>query len=139
MLLCSRQKTYLPVNHSRRISNRAKLIAALWLLLSAGFLATTLVSYFNSRASIRDSIILTELPLTSDNVYSEIQKDLVRPVLISSTMAHDTFLRDWVLRGEQDVAGGGQPAAPREGRAVHRAHDGLGEGDQCLVEGPEPT
>lgn len=88
----------------RRISDKAKLIAALWLLLSAGFLATTLVSYFSSRASIRESITLTELPLTSDNVYSEIQKDLVRPVLISSMMSRDTFLRDWVIGGEREVA-----------------------------------
>lgn len=92
------------MNHSRRISDKAKLIVALWLLLSAGFLATTLVSYFSSRASIRDSITLTELPLTSDNVYSEIQKDLVRPILIASMMSRDTFLRDWVMDGERDVA-----------------------------------
>jgi len=84
-------------------SDKFKLVAILWLLLSAGFLATTLISYFTSRDVIRDSIVATELPLTSDNVYSEIQKDLVRPVLISSMMARDTFLRDWVLQGERDV------------------------------------
>lgn len=47
--------------------------------------------------------IESELPLTSDNVYSEIQKDLIRPVYVSSEMANDAFLRDWVLAGEQDV------------------------------------
>ena len=92
------------MKHSLRISDKTKLITILWLLLSAGFLATTLVSYFSSRASIRDSITLTELPLTSDNVYSEIQKDLVRPILISSMMSRDTFLRDWVMGGEREVA-----------------------------------
>jgi hypothetical protein len=49
-----------------------------------------------------DAIVAQELPLTSSNIYSEIQKDLVRPVLISSTMAHDTFVREWVIAGEQD-------------------------------------
>ena len=39
------------MKHSRRIGDKAKLITILWLLLSAGFLATTLVSYFSSRAS----------------------------------------------------------------------------------------
>jgi diguanylate cyclase (GGDEF)-like protein len=87
----------------RPISDKAKLITALCLLLGAGFLATTLVSYFVSRSAIRESITATELPLTSDNVYSEIQKDLVRPILISSMMARDTFLRDWVIDGERDV------------------------------------
>lgn len=88
---------------SRPLSNKAKLITLLWLLLSAGFLATTLVSYFASRDAIRESIVATELPLTSDNVYSEIMKDLVRPILISSMMSRDTFLRDWVVGGESDV------------------------------------
>ena len=85
------------------LSDKGKLIIALCLLLSAGFLATTLASYYVSRNAIRESIIATELPLTSDNVYSEIQKDLIRPILISSMMARDTFLRDWVLQGERSV------------------------------------
>ena len=89
--------------YHRPISDKAKLIVALCLLLSAGFLATSLVSYYVSRNAIRESITTTELPLTSDNVYSEIQKDLVRPILISSMMSRDTFLRDWVLDGERDI------------------------------------
>lgn len=84
--------------------SQRSLILTLLLLLGSGFLATSLLSYFASRSAIRDSIVNTELPLTSDTVYSEIQKDLVRPILISSMMAHDTFLRDWTLAGEQDKA-----------------------------------
>ncbi len=40
--------------------------------------------------------------MTSDNVYSEIQQDLIRPIYISSLMASNTFLIDWVLDGEKD-------------------------------------
>ncbi|MGB4072508.1 sensor domain-containing diguanylate cyclase [Pseudomonas sp.] len=79
------------------------LIALLLVLLGCGFLATSLASYYTALESIRSGIINTELPLTSDNVYSEIQKDLVRPILISSMMSRDTYMRDWVLGGEQDV------------------------------------
>jgi diguanylate cyclase (GGDEF)-like protein len=85
------------------LSDKRKLILTLFLLLGAGFTVTTLVNYHVSKASIRESIIASELPLTSDNLYSEIQKDLIRPILISSMMASDTFLRDWVLAGEQDT------------------------------------
>ncbi|MDP3428573.1 MAG: diguanylate cyclase, partial [Humidesulfovibrio sp.] len=74
------------------------------LLLCAGFFSTTLISYRVSRNAIRESILVQELPLTSDNIYSEILKDLVRPVFISSMMASDTFLRDWALRGERDTS-----------------------------------
>ncbi|MBP5084988.1 cache domain-containing protein, partial [Pseudomonas chlororaphis] len=78
------------------------LIITLIALLGCGFMATSLLSYYASRTSIRDNIVNTELPLTSDTVYSEIQKDLVRPILISSMMSRDTFMRDWVLGGERD-------------------------------------
>jgi diguanylate cyclase (GGDEF)-like protein len=84
-------------------NNQISLVVALLFLLTGGFLATSLVSYYASRDSIRRNIVNTELPLTSDTVYSEIQKDLVRPVLISSMMARDTFVRDWVMSGEQNI------------------------------------
>ncbi|EIK98162.1 diguanylate cyclase domain-containing protein [Pseudomonas sp. M47T1] len=82
--------------------SQRSLILTLVLLLASGFVLTSLLSYYASRSSIRDNIVNTELPLTSDTVYSEIQKDLVRPVLISSMMSRDTFMRDWVMAGERD-------------------------------------
>lgn len=92
-----------PMSFLPKIASRYRLILLLSLLLSAAFFATTLLGYIVSKQAIRAAIIGQDLPLTSSNIYSEIQKDLVRPVLISATMAHDTFLRDWVLKGEKDV------------------------------------
>ncbi|WP_371323854.1 sensor domain-containing diguanylate cyclase [Dechloromonas sp. ZY10] len=88
---------------SRFFNQRHSLLLLLSLLLGAGFIATALFSYYSSRTAIRNTLIGQDLPLTSSNIYSEIQKDLIRPILISSTMASDTFLRDWVLGGERDV------------------------------------
>lgn len=85
------------------LAGRRSLMFLLSVLLCLGFFTTSLVSYYTSKASLRDSILKQELPLTSDNIYSEIQKDLVRPVFISSMMGSDTFLRDWAIHGEQDV------------------------------------
>ena len=97
----------MPYNHltmkESRVFDRRSLLLLLSLVLAAGFFTTTLLGYFVSKQAIRDAIVGQDLPLTASNIYSEIQKDLVRPVLISSTMAHDTFLRDWVLKGEGDV------------------------------------
>ena len=87
---------------THQIFKRGRLILVLSVLLIAGFFATTMSSYYVSKRAIVDAIVAQELPLTSSNIYSEIQKDLVRPVLISSTMAHDTFVREWVIAGEQD-------------------------------------
>ena len=83
--------------------NKVKLLTVISTLLIAGFLATSLASYFVSRASLRSRITRNDLPLTSDNIYSEIQRDLLRPIFISSLMATDTFLRDWVIQGEQEI------------------------------------
>lgn len=91
------------MTRQHRIFDRRGLLLLLGLLLSLGFFATTLFGYFVSKQAIRDAIIGQDLPLTSSNIYSEIQKDLVRPVLISSTMANDTFVRNWVLQGEGDA------------------------------------
>ena len=86
-----------------RIFDRRRLLLLISVILSAGFIATALFGYLVSKEAIRSDIISQDLPLTSSNIYSEIQKDLVRPVLISSTMAHDTFLRDWIVQGEKDA------------------------------------
>src|SRR5690606_5642793 len=62
----------------------------------------SLTSYFVARESLSRNISEQMLPLTSDNIYSEIQRDLLRPILISSLMGTDTFVRDWALGGEND-------------------------------------
>ncbi len=87
--------------HTRLRNDKLRLMLVLALLLGAGFMATTLISYFAARNVARQTIVATELPLTSDTVFSEIQKDLVRPILIASMMSRDTFLRDWVVSGEK--------------------------------------
>ena len=82
--------------------NKKRLILFVSLILVGGFLTTSLVSYFIALSSLRDQITYSALPLTSDNVYSEIQRDLLKPIFISSLMANDTFLRDWVINGEKN-------------------------------------
>lgn len=78
-------------------------VLTLTALMIVGFLATSLTSYFVARDSLSRNISEQMLPLTSDNIYSEIQRDLLRPILISSLMASDTFLQDWASSGEADA------------------------------------
>ena len=79
-----------------------KVIATISIVLVLGFLFTSLISFFVSKASLRDQIAHSALPLTGDNIFSEVQRDLLRPITISSMMAADTFLKDWILDGERD-------------------------------------
>jgi diguanylate cyclase (GGDEF)-like protein len=78
----------------------------IWLLLIliAGFLVVLLTGYMTSRDALRRNLSEQALPMTGDRIYSEIQKDILRPVIISSQMAHDTFFRDSIVDGEQDSA-----------------------------------
>lgn len=82
--------------------NKIYYVVILTILLASGFLATTFISYFVARDTLSRQITEEALPLTSDNIYSEIQRDLLTPILISSLMASDTFVRDWVSHGEDD-------------------------------------
>ena len=85
----------------RNLLRKYRLLVWIGAVLVVGFLAISLVAYWVSIKSIRENISQQALPLTGDTIYSEIQKDMLQPVFISSLMAHDTFVRDWVLAGEK--------------------------------------
>ncbi len=83
-------------------AQKNRLLFWLTIILAVGFLGISLLSYYVSRDSIRKGIVTQSLPLAGDTVYSEIQSDILRPIYLSAQMAENTFLRDWVLGGEQD-------------------------------------
>ena len=70
------------------------------LILFCGFASTSVISYVIANRALNHQILTNTLPITSDNIYSEIQRDLLQPVLVSSLMAQDTFVREWAVRGE---------------------------------------
>ena len=86
------------------MQNRHKLIVLITAILLLGFLAVSLLTYRSSKQSIRQAIIINELPLTSDSINSKIQEELLESIETSSMMASNTFLKDWVTSGEEDEA-----------------------------------
>jgi len=89
-------------HHKSGFNRKTRFIFAISLLLTIGFSSTSLVSYFVANNSLDQYIRTNTLPLTSDNIYSEIQRDVLPTIVISSLMAQDTFVRDWILAGEKD-------------------------------------
>jgi hypothetical protein len=79
-------------------------ILLIWisLILILGFVAVLATSYIVSKETLQRGLSENTLPITGDNVYSEIQKDILRPVFVSAQMAHDTFVKDWIINGEED-------------------------------------
>lgn len=92
----------LRLSFMQKMLKKYGLLVWLSLILIAGFVFTTAASFVVSRDVIQQGISEQTLPITGDNVYSEIQKDMLRPIFVSSQMAHDTFLRDWIINGEED-------------------------------------
>jgi diguanylate cyclase (GGDEF)-like protein len=85
------------------VINKRFYIIILSVIVLTGFLATSLIGYFVAKDSLSERLQQEMLPLTSDNIYSEIQRDLLQPLLISSLMANDVFVFDWVNNGEKDA------------------------------------
>jgi diguanylate cyclase (GGDEF)-like protein len=86
------------------VTQKSRLLWWLGAILTTGFLGSSLLSYVAARNTVRENIVNQGLPLTSDTVYSEVQRELLRPISISAQMAENTFLRDWVQAGETDPA-----------------------------------
>jgi diguanylate cyclase (GGDEF)-like protein len=81
-----------------------RLLGWITLILIGGFLTASIAAYFASREAIEHSISEQALPLTGDAIYSGMQKDILYPVLISSMMAQDARVRDWMAGGEKNEA-----------------------------------
>lgn len=81
---------------------KSRLILLLSSVLVAAFAATSLVNYAVSRSAALKELTTSALPLTRDTIYSEILKNLMQPLHVSSLMANDSFLKEWALAGEQD-------------------------------------
>ena len=88
---------------SNLILNKYKLLLIITTLLLLGFFATSYFSYKIAVDLTKDELKYKSLPSSSDNIYSEIQRDLLKPNLISSLMAQDTFMINWLENGEKDI------------------------------------
>lgn len=83
--------------------SKTKTISILILIIVSAFLGTSIFNYLSTSSAIRKEIVSSSLPLLSENIYSGIQKELSLPINISSAIARDAFLINWVRDGEIDV------------------------------------
>lgn len=80
-----------------------KLLIIISLLIVISILLNNLIWYRESINNSKDIVKNKILPLTSDIIYSEMKKELVKPIIISSIMANDVFFHNWIMDGEKDV------------------------------------
>jgi diguanylate cyclase (GGDEF)-like protein len=82
---------------------RIKMIASLALILLVSFVGLSYYSYEGARGALLSEIRTSGLPLTRENIYSDIMAAVLPPLNISSLMANDAFLVSWIEGGERDL------------------------------------
>ena len=82
------------------MNNKYKIVVLISFLLIILSISITFINYFVSLSSTEKHLKTQSLPLSLDNIYTEIQKHLIEPYLVSSMMANDTFVQDWILKDE---------------------------------------
>lgn len=76
-------------------------------MIAGLLLSVTIISSFNNYKKdveiAQSQLKNISLPLSVDNIYTEVQHKMIKPLIVSSLMANDTFLKDWLLEGEKDI------------------------------------
>ncbi|MFZ6864246.1 sensor domain-containing diguanylate cyclase [Undibacterium sp. Ji67W] len=74
----------------------------LFLILLVGFAGTTVASFLAARDTLEHTLTEDTLPAINDLVYSEVQKDILRYTVISSQIASNSFVREWIANNEEN-------------------------------------
>ena len=84
------------------MSSKYRIIFIITFLLLLLSVSLSFVNYMVTLKSTQEHLQNAALPLSTDNIYSEIQTHLIEPNLVASMMAQDTFLKDWFVNGAED-------------------------------------
>ncbi|DAB37415.1 MAG TPA: GGDEF domain-containing protein, partial [Sulfuricurvum kujiense] len=85
-----------------KIKNNFYIVITISVLMIALSISISFINFMVSLHSTETDLKTRSLPLTVDNIYTEIQKHVIEPNLVASMMAHDTFLKDWLMNDEQN-------------------------------------
>lgn len=80
-----------------------KVVFIITFLLISFSIGSSFLNYLKSLEETEIQLKERSLPLSIDNIYTEVQKNLIEPTLVSSMMANDTFLKDWLMHEEVEV------------------------------------
>ncbi len=82
------------------MNSKYKIVIVISSLLVILSLSITTISYFVSLNNTQKQLRTQSLPLSLDNIYTAMQKRIIEPYLVSSMMANDTFVQNWILEKE---------------------------------------
>lgn len=85
-----------------KLKNNMYIVMTISVLMIVLSISISLINFMVSLRSTETDLKTRSLPLTVDNIYTEIQKHVIEPNLVASMMAHDTFLKDWLINDEEN-------------------------------------
>ena len=75
------------------------IITSMLIIFSIGM---SLLNYIVFIKNEKQQLSEQSLPLSIDNIYTEIQKNIIEPYLVASSMANNTFVHDWIKNEKRD-------------------------------------
>jgi L-aspartate-alpha-decarboxylase len=78
-----------------------KIIAIISGLLLSASVVSSVINYQIDVKTTQTQLKNISLPLSLDNIYTEIQQRMIEPMIVSSLMSNDIFLKDWIKNGER--------------------------------------
>ena len=78
------------------MNSQYSIIVKILIFLIVLSLSVSITNYLYSLSNVQKQIKTQSLPLSLDNIYTVIQKNIVEPSLVSSMMSNDTFVHSWL-------------------------------------------
>jgi len=85
------------------VNLKYRVVIVITFLLISLSIGTSILNYVKSLEETQKQLKNSSLPLSIDNIYTEVQKHIIEPNLISSMMSTNTFLKDWLIHEEDNV------------------------------------
>ena len=86
----------------KNMKSKYRILIQISLFLTIIAIAISMTNYYISLKSSKQQLKTVSLPLSLDNIYTEIQKNIIQPYLVSSMMANDTFVQNWLKNSEEN-------------------------------------
>lgn len=84
------------------LKSKYKVVVLITILLIFFSILLSVVNYIVSLNNAQNQLKEQALPLSLDNIYTDIQKNIIQPYLVSSMMANDTFVQEWLTNDEEN-------------------------------------
>ncbi|WP_226800284.1 hypothetical protein [Aliarcobacter butzleri] len=84
------------------LKSKYKVVVLITILLIFFSILLSVVNYIVSLNNAQNQLKEQALPLSLDNIYTDIQKNIIQPYLVSSMMANDTFVQEWLTSDEEN-------------------------------------